>query len=101
MCDEGGALEAEARCGTIGAADTAAGIAEGLLNLFASEGRHGGANPFRTSGGKSCFRANWSGRGGSPELGRGDAENAAGGENYGAFDDVLESADVAGPVVGH
>jgi len=75
--DEGGALQAEARCGSTGAADTAARIAKGLFDMLAGKRRHGDADAFGASGDESGFRVGWNGCGRGAEFGRRDTENAA------------------------
>jgi len=99
--DKRGAFQAEASRRSIEAADTAAGIAKGLYDLFPGKRGDDGAGPrgtnwrWRTLG--VCGRD----RGRGAEFGGRNAENAVGGKDDGALDDVLQFADVAGPVVAY
>jgi len=108
---QGGAFHAEDGGGSFGAGDAPLGLAQDLENVLAlrfvqgaESGRigrgqrraddgdgHGGLDHRRRGRGKR-------GRG-FFEFGHGDAELFAGREEHGAFDEILQLADVAGPRV--
>lgn len=101
VSDKRGALQAEAGRGSIGAADTTAGIAEGLFDLFAGKRRDDGASPRGSNWSGRNLRARGRDGGGGAEFGGRNPENAMGGEDNGALDDVLQFADVSRPVVAY